>query len=377
MWKWAKKCKNSRKRKRWTSAKTIGVLLKALFLTIFEWPCSRGHFDFSSKCQGCQWSRGVCCPGCLLGQLKLRKPSKPPKPSNARHPLRSARLQSVRGWQRVVAQSLQENPWTSAEKAIFTKFQAPKFENSEPAKHTIPHPQPFHTPIRLPRTRFAVQTSKTEGHTHRALGKRKHTLIFAENRRFSQIRPFFWRFKHMEGAGFSQKTDDFRRKPQETADWALSPQVRHLWLGPSVLWYVSFPQVLQPPMSCPGLELEWYIAKTLQPPKRDRVRLPKIRFHANPAPGTEPFSGTQSTVARVRLQPVCSHSSRCLAVLVWQYFEEAFCTPKVRLKWSGFKGFPSHSSHCSGGLFPLLRGQPNPGTCRQTPWSVWFKPLTL
>ena len=54
--------------------------------------------------------------------------------------------------------------------------------------------------------------------------------------------------------------------------------------------------------------------------------------------------------------PFCSHSSRCLAVLVWQYFEEAFCAPKVRLKWYGFKGFPSHSSHCSGGLFPQYSG---------------------
>ena len=45
----------------------------------------------------------------------------------------------------------------------------------------------------------------------------------------------------------------------------------------------------------------------------------------------------------------CSHSSRCLQVLVWQYFEEALCALKVRLKWYGFKGFPSHSSHC--GLF--------------------------
>ena len=54
--------------------------------------------------------------------------------------------------------------------------------------------------------------------------------------------------------------------------------------------------------------------------------------------------------------PFCSHSSRCLAVLVWQYFEEAFCAPKVRLEWYGFKGFPSHSSPCSGGLFPQYSG---------------------
>ena len=35
------------------------------------------------------------------------------------------------------------------------------------------------------------------------------TQIFAENRRFSQIHPFSWKFQHLEGAGnrrFSQKT---------------------------------------------------------------------------------------------------------------------------------------------------------------------------
>ena len=62
------------------------------------------------------------------------------------------------------------------------------------------------------------------------------TQIFAENRRLSQIHPFSWKFQHLEGAGnrrFSQKTKDFRRKPQEkTADWGPSPQVRHLELGP-------------------------------------------------------------------------------------------------------------------------------------------------
>ena len=42
------------------------------------------------------------------------------------------------------------------------------------------------------------------------------TLIFAENRRFSQIHPFSWKFQHFEGAGN-------RRKPKIFADWALSP----------------------------------------------------------------------------------------------------------------------------------------------------------
>ena len=82
---------------------------------------------------------------------------------------------------------------------------------------------------------------------------------------------------------------------------------------------------------------------------------------------------------KVRLQgygykPFCSHSSRCLAVLVWQYFEEAFCATKVRLKWYGFKGFPSHSSHCSGGLFPQYSGV-SPRRPLKDPlltWPLWF-----
>ena len=83
---------------------------------------------------------------------------------------------------------------------------------------------------------------------------------------------------------------------------------------------------------------------------------PPLRTQETPDPG--PWDSVES---KVRLQgygynPFCSHSSRCLAVLVWQYFEEAFCAPKVRLKWYGFKGFPSHSSHCSGGLFPEYSG---------------------
>ena len=48
------------------------------------------------------------------------------------------------------------------------------------------------------------------------------TQIFAENRRSSQIRPFSWKFQHLEGAEnrrkpqISQETEDFRREPQET-----------------------------------------------------------------------------------------------------------------------------------------------------------------
>ena len=41
-------------------------------------------------------------------------------------------------------------PRNCAERAIFAKFRAPKFENSEPAKMQFHTPQPFHTPTRLP-----------------------------------------------------------------------------------------------------------------------------------------------------------------------------------------------------------------------------------
>ena len=76
---------------------------------------------------------------------------------------------------------------------------------------------------------------------------------------------------------------------------------------------------------------------------------------------------------KVRLQGYgynlfCSHRSRCLELLVWQYFEEAFCAPKIRLKWYGFKGFPSHNSHCSGGLFPQHSGvSPKMASFSETP----------
>ena len=69
------------------------------------------------------------------------------------------------------------------------------------------------------------------------------------------------------------------------------------------------------------------------------------------------LSGTQSTVARVRLQPAFALIALvALPVLVCQYSEEAFCAPKVRLKWYGIKGIPWHSSHCFGGLIPQYSG---------------------
>ena len=91
------------------------------------------------------------------------------------------------------------------------------------------------------------------------------------------------------------------------------------------------------------------------------LRMTVIKTHSYKSCYTYSHGHLKSVEPKVRLQgygynPFCSHSSCCLEVLVWQYFEEAFCAPKVRLKWYGFKGFPSHSSHCSGGLFPQYSG---------------------
>ena len=53
--------------------------------------------------------------------------------------------------------------------------------------------------------------------------RKPKTQIFAENRRFSQIHPFSWKLKHLEGAGN-------RRKPQMFAEKRRKPLIglRHL-----------------------------------------------------------------------------------------------------------------------------------------------------
>ena len=63
------------------------------------------------------------------------------------------------------------------------------------------------------------------------------TQIFAENRRFSQIRPFSWKFKHLEGAGN-------RRKPQIFAENRRKPQIglRHLR---SVTFSSALPEIVR------------------------------------------------------------------------------------------------------------------------------------
>ena len=61
------------------------------------------------------------------------------------------------------------------------------------------------------------------------------TQIFAENRRFSQIRPFSWKFKHLEGAGNRRKSQIFvehRRFSQKTTG---SRRLGSVTLGPSPL----------------------------------------------------------------------------------------------------------------------------------------------
>ena len=59
----------------------------------------------------------------------------------------------------------------------------------------------------------------------RAYGDGTKVTERAENRRFSQIHPFSWKVKQLKGRKLqiSQKTEDFRTKPHETADWAPSP----------------------------------------------------------------------------------------------------------------------------------------------------------
>ena len=56
------------------------------------------------------------------------------------------------------------------------------------------------------------------------------TQIFAEHRRFSQIRPFSWKFQHLEGAGNRRKPQIFARKPKIVAENRRKLQIglRHL-----------------------------------------------------------------------------------------------------------------------------------------------------
>ena len=99
-------------------------------------------------------------------------------------------------------------------------------------------------------------------------------------------------------------------------------------------------------------------------------------------PFTKPpfFSGTQSTVAGVRLQ-----GNAWLTVL-WGSFWCTQSTVEMPLKRYGLEGFPSHSSDCSGGPFPaVLRGQPTftkpPPCVPVSPYplnlGVIFHPLNL
>ena len=89
------------------------------------------------------------------------------------------------------------------------------------------------------------------------------------------------------------------------------------------------------------------------------------------------FSGTQSTVARVRLEPVSLLWLSLLGSTSLTVLRGSFLFTQSTVEMVRFQGLPSHSSHCSGGLFPLLRGQPTfanyplpncPSTSARTTW---------
>ena len=74
--------------------------------------------------------------------------------------------------------NLQENPCNSAERAILAKFQAPKFENSEPKKmqfHTPSHSIPLLDSllIQLRRARFQTPSSVSFLGPHGVLGSER------------------------------------------------------------------------------------------------------------------------------------------------------------------------------------------------------------
>ena len=53
----------------------------------------------------------------------------------------------------------------------------------------------------------------------------------------------------------------------------------------------------------------------------------------------------------------------CIALVAWKHWFDSTLRklsvhPKVQLKWYGFRGVPSHSSHCSGGLPQCSVGSP-------------------
>ena len=80
------------------------------------------------------------------------------------------------------------------------------------------------------------------------------TQIFAENRRFSQIHPFSWKFQHLEGAGNCRKPQIFaenRRFSQKTAG---NRRLGSVTLGPSPL---ARPYCLKTLVLSVPLERDW------------------------------------------------------------------------------------------------------------------------
>ena len=86
---------------------------------------------------------------------------------------------------------------------------------------------------------------------------------------------------------------------------------------------------------------------------RDALRANSIDFERTQKAGARLSFSHQRR--RSSVEPKGTVTTR-FALRTLVAFEEAFRAPKVRLKWYGFKGFPSHSSHCSGGLFPQYSG---------------------
>ena len=124
------------------------------------------------------------------------------------------------------------------------------------------------------------------------------TQIFAENRRFSQIRPFSWKSKLLEGAEnrkFLQKTEDFRRKPQfGLRHLRSSPEARpYSYSGASSHtgnWFLGF-LPSRPPILVAGGSGS---CSTMS--KHERVRRARMREQDAKQKGlTKPKDGTNST----------------------------------------------------------------------------------
>ena len=114
------------------------------------------------------------------------------------------------------------------------------------------------------------------------------TQIFAENRWFSQVHPFSWKFKHLEGAGFSQKTADFRRKTRKQAEYGFGEHGfthRTQWVFLGAHWV-------------PGSELSEFLSAYYLCAKTNSPRLPQN------SPSLPQNSPSFSEISRNSIPPV-------------------------------------------------------------------------